>query len=250
MHVPGLATTGVATTSLPQVDAPQLSATTRGLRTIIERMGRDRIQHFVSKYHDTATGMGPVHVNDLRYTSMMVRNNTIAWLRKGYGRGLFSIIDEVLKWSKVIEEVTLTRYKVQSIEDQEKDYMKNFYFQEGEDYSYNYRLPNKTKTFKHFRNKTDRVREAATSIVLEMYSIHQESLLTEDEIRERNQQWCTSQLEKNIDRMKRNQRKQEKRRIEFERRFQGKEREFDTDFENELYERVLKNINNWKPSLD
>lgn len=63
----------------------------------------------------------------------------------------FSIIDEVLKWSKIIEEATLTRYKVQPIKDHHKMYRKRYYFGEG-------RLPNEVVNFKAFGRKTDRVR--------------------------------------------------------------------------------------------
>jgi hypothetical protein len=198
-------------------------------------MGADKIQKSVAKYHDTTSEIGKSHIHDLRYTAMMVGNSIIAWLRRGCGS--FCIIDEVLKWSNIIREVTLTRYKVQAIEAQYRTYMKHFYFVEGAGHGCNYRLPNKVDNFKAFGRKTDRVKDTALTVVLEMYFVYQESLLTTDEVTEMNSWHFETQKKEQEAKAKRVKKQQD---------VAGSD---EIDLE-ELYNRVLKNVNNWKPSLE
>lgn len=122
----------------------------------------------VTKYEVTCSVSGKAHINDLRHTSLTLRNSLIQWLRTG-GNRPFSIIDEILTISKIIEETTLTREKTGWLESYYKRQLVNKYFDEGADYGHQYRLPNKTNNFKAFGRKTDFVKDAAITMVLEMY---------------------------------------------------------------------------------
>ena len=82
------------------------------------------------------------------------------------------------------------------------------------------------------------------TIVTEMYCVYQESILTTDELKEAASRYTGSLEKRREARAKRIKAKQEKNRIAFE---GGKSDMLDLD---ELYGRVLKNVNNWKPSLE
>ena len=144
-----------------------------------------RIHALVSKYNSLDARQ---EENDLKYTALIVRNRIIDWLRRG-GREPLSIVDDVLKVSRFIKEATLTREKVKHIEDDRKRYLKFFYFEEGEAYTQTYRLPNKTDNFKAFTRKTDVVKDVAVTIVLEMYCIYRESLLSDEGLKHINERY-------------------------------------------------------------
>jgi hypothetical protein len=128
---------------------------------------KDRIASSVKKF-----GMPSDHVKDLRYTCLMTRNNIIQWLRKS-GIDKFSIIDNILNTSKVIEETTLTRVKLVHLEEYYKTELIRFYLKEGADHGCTYKIPNKTDTFKMFGRKTDFIKDVAMTMVLEMYELDQ-----------------------------------------------------------------------------
>lgn len=197
----------------------------------------DKILSTVIKYNKGDDEKKEQHVHDLRYTALMVRNDMIGWLRRGCGKGKFSIIDAVLEYSKVIQRVTLTDFKVEPIEQGLKEYAVNFYFEQGADHGYNYRLPNKTNDFKRFGAKKDRVKDAAVTVVLEMYVIYQENLLTDDQVEELNSQWVESK------------RKADKARAERKKKRNAYEKPKEIDLDS-LYDRVLENVNSWKPYED
>ena len=130
----------------------------------------DQIRSIVSKYaNDDKELKG--HVHDLRYTAFKTYNATVEWLRKGCGTKKFCFIDEVLKWSEVITESTLTRVKIGNLDEQKRCLLVHFYYEEGAEYTHNYRLPNKIKDFKKLGWKSDRVKEAVLTILCEVASM-------------------------------------------------------------------------------
>lgn len=169
-------------------------------------VGQNAIWKSVSKYHDTTSEVGKRHQQDLRYTALILRNELTQWLRKGRGTGKFSMIDEIIRVSNVVEETTLTRTKLASLECHYKTFLVHAHFEEGADYQHMHRLPNKTKSFKDLGLKKDYVKEAAMTMVLEMHHLDQ---------------------------------------------INRKEMRPDEDLGlidlDELRERVLKNVNDWKP---
>lgn len=84
-----------------------------------------------------------------------------------------------METSEIIKEVPLTREKVGWIENYYKEKLVQFYFDEGSDYNHNYRLPNKVDSFKAFRRKTDRIKDATMMVVMKMYSVDQNNRKTE-----------------------------------------------------------------------
>lgn len=167
----------------------------------------------VGKYQEANTSLSKRHEQDLRYTMIIVINAIIDWLRNGCSKPI-SIIDKVLGTSKVIKESTLTRIKVQPIEDYEKGKMKRFYFTESS-YQHTYRLPNKVDNFKSLGRKTNLVKEIATEIVIEMYCIYQESLLTEEELAKVGDNHTKEQERKNRIKIKRREKRKEDARGRF-----------------------------------
>ena len=137
-------------------------------------MSADRIHKSVGKFQEPNTSWAKRHERDLRYAGLMLRNSMIDALRKGHGITFdLSVVNKVLELSDVIEETTLTREKIGGLETHYKEGLVQKYFHEGSEYNNNYRLPNKTNNFKAFGRKTDFVKDAAMTMVIEMYEIDQ-----------------------------------------------------------------------------
>jgi hypothetical protein len=126
------------------------------------------IHRLVGKYQEPNTSLAKKHEQDLRYTALTLRNEIIDELRNKASL-TSSLIDKVLQISKVIEETTLTREKIGFLEDYYKRAIKKFYYEEGQDYKNNYRLPNKVDNFKAFVRKDDKIKDAALVLIMEMY---------------------------------------------------------------------------------
>jgi hypothetical protein len=133
------------------------------------KINRWALHRLVGKFQESNTPLAKRHEQDLKYTALTLYNEMIDALRKGKLRTI-SLIRIVVDTSKIIEETTLTEEKIGSLETYYKDYLYKFYFEEGDNYRHTYRLPNKVDSFERFGKKTDRVKDIALTIVMEMYS--------------------------------------------------------------------------------
>ena len=75
---------------------------------------------------------------------------------------------------------------MQPIEDKCKKEIKHLYLEEGAEYAFNPRTPNKVDNFKALGRKTNHIKETAMSVTLEMHIVYCESLVSEEEIKELN----------------------------------------------------------------
>lgn len=92
-----------------------------------------------------------------------------------------SAITGVVETSDIIKQATLTKEKVGHLKRHHKELLVKKHFHEGAECGNNYRLPTKCKDFKAFGRKTDFVKDAALTMVIEMCDICCRAKLTEEE---------------------------------------------------------------------